>query len=154
MIWPSSTFDIILQNFKKPLDIFSLPIERKRSKEYLVLILAVKESFERFSLLEFIFEKKQTPGHLVVCHEIWNNQTQLFLWKKVSRATSPVWLSGGYDGISSAQYISLLHRGNKTVYQLKSKVTNNLFIKTQMMCYKRAWQNQIGLLCYITETNI
>ena len=54
--------DIGLQNFKKPLDIFSSQIERKRSKEYLVIILAVKESFERFSCLEFIFEKKQTPG--------------------------------------------------------------------------------------------
>ena len=32
-------------------------LESKRSKEYLVVILAVKESFERFSCLEFIFEK-------------------------------------------------------------------------------------------------
>ena len=52
-------FDIRLQNFKKPLDIFSPQIERKRSKEYLVIILAVKESFERFSCLEFIFEKSK-----------------------------------------------------------------------------------------------
>ena len=37
-------------------------LESKRSKEYLVVILAVKESFERFSCLEFIFEKNQTPG--------------------------------------------------------------------------------------------
>ena len=51
-----------LSELKKPLDIFSLQIERKRSKEHLVIILAVKESFERFSCLEFIFEKKQTPG--------------------------------------------------------------------------------------------
>ena len=51
---------ISLQNFKKPLDIFSPQIERKRSKEYLVIILAVKESFERFSCLEFIFEKANT----------------------------------------------------------------------------------------------
>ena len=49
----------IIQNLKKPLDIFSPPIERKRSKEYLVVILAVKESFERFSCLEFIFEKSK-----------------------------------------------------------------------------------------------
>ena len=49
----SSGVDISLQNFKKPLDIFSPQIERKRSKEYLVIILAVKESFERFSCLEF-----------------------------------------------------------------------------------------------------
>ena len=62
MIWPSIGFDISLQNFKKPLDIFSQKRERKRSKDYLVIILAVKESFERFSYLEFIFEKKQTPG--------------------------------------------------------------------------------------------
>ena len=62
MIWPSIKFDMSLQNFKKPLDIFSPQIERKRSKEYLVIILAVKEGFERFSCLEFIFEKKQTPG--------------------------------------------------------------------------------------------
>ena len=52
MIWPSIRFDINLQNFKKPLDIFSPQIERKRSKQYLVIILAVKESFERFSFLE------------------------------------------------------------------------------------------------------
>ena len=62
MIWPSIRFDIRLQNFKKPLDSFSLQKERKRFKEDLVLILAVKESFERFSYLEFVFEKKQTPG--------------------------------------------------------------------------------------------
>ena len=44
---------------KKPLDIFSPQIERKRCKEYLVIIVAVKESFERFSCLEFIFEKRK-----------------------------------------------------------------------------------------------
>ena len=60
MIWPSNRFDISLQNFKKRLDISSPQIERKRSKEYLVIILAVKESFERFSCLEFIFEKSET----------------------------------------------------------------------------------------------
>ena len=47
----------IIENLKKPLDIFSPPIERKRFKEYLVIIQAVKQSFERFSFLEFIFEK-------------------------------------------------------------------------------------------------
>ena len=57
MSWPSIRFDIILQNFKKPLDIFSAQIERKRSKEYLGIILAVQEGFERFSYLAFIFEK-------------------------------------------------------------------------------------------------
>ena len=55
-----------LQNLKKPLDIFSPQIERKGFKEYVVITLAVKErsteSFERFSWLEFIFEKEQTPG--------------------------------------------------------------------------------------------
>ena len=55
-----------LQNFKRPLHIFLSQIERKRFKEYLIIILAVKErsteSFERFSWLEFIFEKEQTPG--------------------------------------------------------------------------------------------
>ena len=59
MIWPSIRFDMSLQNFKKPLDIFSPQTGRNRFKEYLVIILAVKESFERFSSLEFIFEKKQ-----------------------------------------------------------------------------------------------
>ena len=48
-----------LQNFKKPLDSFSPQIERKRSKEYIVIILAGKESFERFSYLEFVFEKSK-----------------------------------------------------------------------------------------------
>ena len=48
-----------LQNFKKPLDTYSSQIERKRSKEYLVIILAVKESFERFSWLVFIFERSK-----------------------------------------------------------------------------------------------
>ena len=33
--------------------------ERKRPKEYLVIILAVKGSFERFSCLEFVFEKSK-----------------------------------------------------------------------------------------------
>ena len=38
---------------------FLTAVERKRSKEYLVVILAVKESFERFSCLEFVFEKSK-----------------------------------------------------------------------------------------------
>ena len=38
---------------------FLLQIERKRSKEHLVIILAVQESFERFSCLEIIFEKSK-----------------------------------------------------------------------------------------------
>ena len=48
MIWPSIRFDVRSQK-----------IERKRSKECLVIILAVKESFERFSCLEFIFAKSK-----------------------------------------------------------------------------------------------
>ena len=57
---PIIRFDINLQNFKKPLDIFSPQIERKkRSKEYLVIIVPVKESLERFSCLEFIIEKSK-----------------------------------------------------------------------------------------------
>ena len=52
---PSIKFDIKLQNFKKLLDIFSPQIiERKRSKDYLVIILPVKESLEQFS-----FERKK-----------------------------------------------------------------------------------------------
>ena len=35
-------------------------MERKRSQKYLVIILAVKGSFERFSRLEFVFEKTNT----------------------------------------------------------------------------------------------
>ena len=38
---------------------FSPEIERKGSKEYLDILLAVKESFERFSCLGFIFEKSK-----------------------------------------------------------------------------------------------
>ena len=59
MIWPSIRYVISLQIFKKSSDIFLPQIERKRSKEYLVIILAAKESFERFSCLEFIFEKSK-----------------------------------------------------------------------------------------------
>ena len=47
MIWPTtvSRFDISLQNFKKPLDIFWPQLntkKKKRSEEQLVMILAVK----------------------------------------------------------------------------------------------------------------
>ena len=56
---PIIRFDINLQNFKKPLDIFSPQIERKRSKEYLVIIVPVKESLQRFSCLEVIIEKSK-----------------------------------------------------------------------------------------------
>ena len=40
MIWPSIGFDISLQTFKKRLEILWLQMERKRSKEYLVIICA------------------------------------------------------------------------------------------------------------------
>ena len=59
LTWYQVWYTLSLLNFKKPFDIFSPQIERKRSKEYLVIILAVKESFERFSCLEFIFEKSK-----------------------------------------------------------------------------------------------
>ena len=59
MTWPSIRFDITIQNFKKPLGIFTPQIEGKRSKEYFGIILAVKESFERFSCIEFIFENSK-----------------------------------------------------------------------------------------------
>ena len=62
MIWPSTYqvwYELTELQKVKPLDIFSLQIERKRSKEYLVIILAVKESFERFPCLELIFEKSK-----------------------------------------------------------------------------------------------
>ena len=60
-IWSeeSGKLDISLHNFKKSLDIFSPQIERKRSKEHLVIILAAKESFERFSCPEFTFENSK-----------------------------------------------------------------------------------------------
>ena len=65
MIWPSTYqvwHELTELQKVKPLDIFSPQIERKRSKEYLVIILAVKESFELFSCLEFIFEKSKGNG--------------------------------------------------------------------------------------------
>ena len=63
MIWPSIRLDISLQKYKKRFDIFLPQIERKRSKEYFVIILAVKGSFEGFCCLEFICENSlQTPG--------------------------------------------------------------------------------------------
>ena len=52
-------FDISLQNFKKPLEIFLTSNRKKKFQEYLVIILVVKESFERFSCFAFIFEKSK-----------------------------------------------------------------------------------------------
>ena len=54
-------FDIGLQNFKKPLDIFLPQIEGKRSKEYFIIILAVKERFDLFFLPRVHLWKLQTP---------------------------------------------------------------------------------------------
>ena len=56
LIQLSIRFNISLQNFKKPLDFFLPQIERKRSEEYLVIILAVSE---RFSCLEFILKNSK-----------------------------------------------------------------------------------------------
>ena len=59
MIWPSIRFDISLQNFKKPFDIFSPQIERKRSEEYLFIVLAVKRKLWAISCLEFILKESK-----------------------------------------------------------------------------------------------
>ena len=52
----------VQNEIKLPLDIFPPKIERKRSKAYLVIILAVKESFERFSCLSSSSLKKANTG--------------------------------------------------------------------------------------------
>ena len=49
-----------LQIFKKPLDIFSLQIERTRSKEFLVIILAVKEALSDFLASSSSLKKANT----------------------------------------------------------------------------------------------
>ena len=59
-IWDNDlTENQVWYKLSELLNIFAPQIERKPSKEYLVIILAVKESFERFSCLEFIFEKNK-----------------------------------------------------------------------------------------------
>ena len=63
MIWPSIRFDY--RTLKSLQTFFSPQIERKRSKEYLVIILAVKESFERFSCL------KDFQRHFNTCLREW-----------------------------------------------------------------------------------
>ena len=79
LILPSIRFYISLQNFKKPLDIFLPQIERKRSKEYLVIILPVKESLERFSCLEFVFEKsKHREAGLKHKHKLEASKLRIF----------------------------------------------------------------------------
>ena len=52
---------IRVQIFKKALDIFSPQIETTRSKELLVIILAVKEALSDFLALIHLW-RKQTPG--------------------------------------------------------------------------------------------
>ena len=64
MTWPSIRLDIGLQSFKKPLDIFSPQIERKRSKEYLVIILAVKEALSDFLASSSYLKKANTGSKL------------------------------------------------------------------------------------------
>ena len=61
LIWPSVRFDISSQNFKKPL-VSSPQIERKRSEEYLVRILAVRKKLWAIFLPRVHLWKKQTPG--------------------------------------------------------------------------------------------
>ena len=51
---------ISLQIFKKPLDIFSPQIERTRSKEFLVIILAVKETLSDFLASSSSLKKEKT----------------------------------------------------------------------------------------------
>ena len=67
MIWPSIRFDISLQNFKKALEIFSPQMERKRSKEYLVIILAVKRKLWEILLPRVHLWKKQKSGGRCRC---------------------------------------------------------------------------------------
>lgn len=81
MIWPSIWFDISLQKFKKLLDSFSPQIERKRYNKFLVIILARKESFERFSSFDFVFEKTKHREAGLKCKlklEAWSLKTQDF----------------------------------------------------------------------------
>ena len=68
-IWPSIRFDISLQNFEKPLDIFSPQIETKRSEEYLVIILAVKRKLWAI-LLPWVHQEaglKHKSARLFIC---------------------------------------------------------------------------------------
>ena len=59
-----------LTELEKAFRQFLTAIERKRSKEYLDIILAVKESFERFSYLEFVFEKSK-HREAGLKHKLW-----------------------------------------------------------------------------------
>ena len=51
---------ISLYNFNEPLDISSPQIERKRSKEYLVIILAVKKALSDFLATSSSLKKVNT----------------------------------------------------------------------------------------------
>ena len=66
-IWDSDLTEyqvyISLQIFKKPLDIFSPQMERTRPKEFLVIILAVKEALSDF-LASSSSLKKENTGKL------------------------------------------------------------------------------------------
>ena len=53
-------FFISLQIFKKPLEIFSPQIEKTRCKEYLVIILGVKEAFSDFLASSSSLKKANT----------------------------------------------------------------------------------------------
>ena len=87
MVWPSIRFVISLQIFKKPLDIFSPQIERTRSKEFLVIILAVKEALSDFLASSLSLKKANTvkPAYLsswmriVVSVYVWPNYIS-FYW--------------------------------------------------------------------------
>ena len=59
LTYNSIRFDISLQNFKKPLDIFwpQLNTKKKRSEEYLVTILAVKRKLWAIFLPRVHLEK-------------------------------------------------------------------------------------------------
>ena len=57
LIQLSIRFNISLQNFKKPLDVFLPQIERKRSEEYLGIILAVKRNLRAIFLPRVHLEK-------------------------------------------------------------------------------------------------
>ena len=78
IIWPSIRFDKSLQNFKRLLDIFRTA-KRKKTFQRKVLILPVKESFERLSCLEFIFEKcKSREAGLKHKLKVWAWRLRIF----------------------------------------------------------------------------
>ena len=125
-----------LKNFKKPLDIFSPQIERKRSEEYLVIILAVKESFERFSCLEFIFEiantgkpaykmkniNKDFQRHFNTCLRGWNCClcicfTELFSFYWLLVVSFAIFIAGPF--VFSRSWTSLPCRSSQNAARIK-----------------------------------